>query len=269
MLAKHRWLVPGVAVFLVVGLPGIAEAGINVPNGSLVSASSPKSYSYSTSADYWSVFAIQPTSTSDFDMTLLDSTNKLLGSSDYGTGVTDFVAVDSNAGTRPLGTYTANVTQYLAGGSFWAQAQYGTNIITLPPITHQGTTGFSDPDIAYANLNSNNIVSIADIYLTAGQSFWAVSPDDATSLYLLEANPSQSTTFVQGRSIAGANQHTQVIDNCTLYTAQLTGWHALVLIGDRAPVNTSPQQGIGIGLHRYDPTQPNYCPIADFPGPTP
>jgi hypothetical protein len=118
-------------------------------------------------------------------------------------------------------------------------------------------------------LNSNAVVSISDIYLTAGESFWASTPADANELYLLEADPSASSTWVQSRAIASIRQHTQVIDNCTLYTASVTGWHALVLVDDTQPVATNPQQGIGIALHQYDPTLPNYCPMADFPAATP
>lgn len=214
-----------------------------------------------------SAVAIQPTAGADFDLALLNAGGAQSGTSYDNAGKTDFVAVDSNSGAEPLGTYTADVSQYTPG-QYWIQAQYGSSIITLPTPTHHGTTGFADPDIAFISLNSNNIAAISDIYLTAGQSFRAVSTDDADSLYLLEATPYTASTYVQGRGVAQANQRTQTIDNCALYTARQTGWHALLLVGDRAPTTTSPQQGVGIGLHQYDPTQPNYCPLADFPDAT-
>jgi hypothetical protein len=112
------------------------------------------------------------------------------------------------------------------------------------------------------------VASISDIYLTAGESFWASTPIAGQELYLLEATPGQASTYVQGRSAAAAGQSTKVVDNCTLYTAQQTGWHALLLVGD-TPLTGNSQAGIGIGIHQYDPTQPTYCPMADFPGPTP
>ena len=265
---RRRLLAVGAAVVTVLAVPGIAWAGGTLTSGAITSATTAQSFNYTTNTDYWSVVAIQPTATSDYDLTLYNAGGAKLAISQYNAGATDFVAVDSNSGTEPFGNYTASVSQYTAG-QYWIQAQYGAHEITLPTPTHHGTTGFSDPDITYADLNSNNIVSISDIYLTAGQSFWAVSTDDTNSLFLLEATPGTASTYVQGRAAAYQDQHTQTIDNCTLYTAKQTGWHALVLIGDRAPVTTNPQQGNAIGLHQYDPTQPNYCPLADFPAATP
>lgn len=267
-MRTNRWLAVLAALLLVVVPVTAAHAGGVLPNGGLVAASTAQSFSYTTNVDYWSVVAVQPTATSDYDLFLYDAGGSQLSSSGYPTGQTDFVAVDSNTGTRPYGTYYPHVSQYMPG-SYWIQAQYGASIITLPQVTHHGTSGAGDPDIAFISLSSNNIVSIADVYLTAGQSFWAVSPTASTELYLLEANPSQSSTFVQGRPTAASQQHTQAIDNCTLYTAQLSGWHSLVLIANTPPTTTNPQQGIAVGLHRYDPTQPNYCPLANFPAPTP
>jgi hypothetical protein len=256
------------ALTLVVVAAQTASAGTNLLSGSPVTGTATTQYQYTASYGYWSVTAVVPTSTSDYDLYLYDSKNALIGSSGYGTGVTDFVAVDSNSGTRTLPqVYNPQVKLYTAG-QYWAEAQYGATTVSIPTPTHQGTTGFSDPDISYINLNSNHVVSIADIYLTAGQSFWATTPVAASQLYLLEADTTNSATFVQSRSTAGLRDHTQVVDNCTRYTATTTGWHALVLVNDTPPVATSPQQGIAFGLHAYDATKPAYCPVSGFPGPT-
>ena len=260
--------VPVAALLLVVVGTTNAYAGGNLPSGALVTGTTTQQYSYTTSYDYWSVTAVQPTATSDYDLTLFDNGGAALASSTYGQGVTDFVAVDSNTGTRPFQTYRPEVSLY-SPGSYWVQAQYGAKTITLPTPTHHGTTGFSDPDIAFIVLNSNDVVSIADIYLTAGQSFWAVSPTAASELYLLEADTAHPNMYVQSRYEATLRLHTSVADNCTLYTATTTGWHALVLVKDEPPMVTNPVQGIAVGLHQYDATQPNYCPLANFPAATP
>lgn len=265
--AVRRLAVPAALLLVVVGASE-AYAGGNLPNGSLVTGTTTQQYSYTTQYDYWSVTAVQPTSTSDYDLTVFDAGGAALASSTYGTGITDFVAVDSNSGTRPFQTYYPEVSRYTSG-SYWVQAQYGARTVTLPTPTHHGTTGFSDPDIAYISLNSDDVASIADIYLTAGQSFWAVSPSAASQLYLLEADTSHASTFVQSRYTATQRLHTAVVDNCTLYTATTTGWHALVLVKDTPPTVTNPVQGIAYGLHQYDPTQQNYCPMANFPAATP
>lgn len=104
---------------------------------------------------------------------------------------------------------------------------------------------------------------------TAGESFWATTTAAAQNMYLLEANPSNTATFIQGRPLAASLQHTQVIDGCTLYTAQYTGWHALVIVSDTYPQTTNPGSGIAFGIHAYNSAQPDSCPMADWPNPTP
>lgn len=255
------------ALGLVLAAAQTASAGETLPSGTVVTGSAAQTFSYTTEYDYWSVVAAQPTSSSEYFLSLDNAGGTQLAESTYGTGLTNFIAVDSNAGTMPFQTYHPVLTP-ITSGSYWIQAQYGATEVRIPTPTHHGTTGFGDPDIAYMSLDSNDVVSIADIYLTAGESFWATTAVASSELFLLEADPSYSTTFVQNRVDATLRQSTKVIDNCTLYTASVTGWHALVLIDDTPPTTTNPQQGIAFGIHEYDPTQPNYCPMSGFPGPT-
>lgn len=256
------------AVLIVLADAATASAGTVLPSGSVLTGSASQQYSYATSHPYWSVTAVQPTSSSEYFLSLDDKNGNQLQESTYGTGLTNFIAVDSNAGTEPYQTYFPFVNS-ISAGKYWIQAQYGTTEVSIPTPTHLGTTGFADPDISFMNLNSNAVVSIADIYLTAGESFWASTPIAASELFLLEADSGNSYTYIQNRVDATLRQKTKVIDNCTLYTASVSGWHALVMIDDTPPVATNPQQGIAFGLHQYDPTYPNYCPMADFPAATP
>jgi hypothetical protein len=246
---------------------GVAWAGGALPSGTAVQSTVAQGYSYTTSYDYWSVAAVQPSSGANDGLTLLNAGGGSAGGSNVGAGRTNFVAVDSNAGTSPFGTWYPQVVQHSAG-SYWVEAQYGAKITSIPTPTHHGTTGAGDPDIAFSVLNGNQVATISDVYLTAGESFWVSTPTAAQELYLLEATPGQASSYVQGRSTAAAGQSTKVVDNCTLYTAKQTGWHALVLVGD-SPLTGNSQAGIALGIHQYDPTQPTYCPMADFPGPTP
>ncbi|MEY9870680.1 hypothetical protein ABH931_000134 [Streptacidiphilus sp. MAP12-33] len=263
-----RWLTVGaLASAAALAFTGVAWAGGVLPNGTAVSSTVAQGYNYPTSYSYWSVSAVQPSSGANFGLNVLNVGGGLAGSSNVGTDRTNFVAVDSNSGTEPFGTWYPQVVQHTAG-SYWVEAQYGAKITTIPTPTHHGTTGAGDPDIAFSVLNGNQVTSISDIYLTAGESFWASTPVAAQELYLLEATPGQSSTYVQGRSTAAAGQSTKVVDNCTLYTAKQTGWHALVLVGD-SPLTGNSQAGIAFGIHQYDPTQPTYCPMANFPAATP
>ncbi|GAA3338495.1 hypothetical protein GCM10020358_18800 [Amorphoplanes nipponensis] len=257
------------AVVLVVTFSaGAASASTGLGDGEVRLARTAQDYTYRTYQRHWSVVAVQPAAAADWDLTLRDNAGTTVATSLYGAGRTDFVAVDSNAGRRPLGAYTAAVTAYTPG-LYWVQQHTGTDTITLPPVTHHGVTGAGDPDLAFAGLADHDVVSIVDIELSAGESFWATTTTAASSLFLLESDPSAPATFAQGRATAAARQHTQVLDGCTLYTAQVSGRHALVMIGDRSPETHDPTQGQGYALHRVDPSTPASCPQRNFPAPTP
>jgi hypothetical protein len=266
-----RLMLPGVAALLLVAATAApAFAGGTLANDTVYTYNTPQSFNFTTSVPYWSVVAELPVAPAD-DLNLLDAGGGLIASSESASGDTDFVAVDSNYGTEPYQTYYPSVTHYPSSGAYAIEVQDGASIVTIPTPTHQGTTGFSDPDLTFMNVNSNHVVSISDIYLTAGESFWASGDGTAGSmLYLLEANPTNSSSFIQSRAAATADQNTKVIDDCTLFTAEVTGWHALVMVSDTWPVATSPQQGLALALHAFDTTDPSgYCPLADFPGATP
>lgn len=248
--------------------PGAASASTGLGDGEIRLARTAQDYTYRTYQRHWSVVAVQPSATADWDLTLRDGAGTTVATSLYGAGRTDFVAVDSTTGRRPLSVYTAAVTAYTPG-RYWVQQHTGTETITLPAITHHGVTGAGDPDLAFAVLADQDVVSIADIQLSAGESFWASTPTAASSLFLLESDPADPATFAQGRAAATTRQHTQVIDGCTLYTAQRSGRHALVMIGDRAPETHEPTQGRAYALHRVDPSTPASCPQRNFPAPTP
>ncbi|MEV4843633.1 hypothetical protein AB0K20_10495 [Micromonospora matsumotoense] len=270
----RRWCGVHLAGLLVVALaaplpyPGAAVAGTGLGDGDVLIARTAQDYTYRTYQRRWSVVAVQPTATADWDLTLRDSAGTTLATSWYGVGRTDFVVVDSTTGHRPFGGYTAVVTAYTPG-PYWVQQRTDTTTITLPPVTHPGTTGAADPDLTFSSLVDHDVVTVADLYLAAGESFWANTTTAASSLLLAESDPADPATFAQGRATVAARQHTQVLDGCTLYTAQRTGWHALVQLGDRAPSTHVPTQGTGYALHRVDPARPLSCPQREFPGPTP
>ena len=266
-----RFMLPGAAALLLVAATAApAFAGGALDDDTVYTYNTPQNFDYATDVPYWSVVAELPATSVD-DLNVYNAGGALLDSSEEPTGYTDFVAVDSNAGTEPYQTYYPSVSHYAGTGAYAVEVQDGASIVTIPTPTHQGTTGFSDPNLAFMNVDSNQVVSISDIYLTAGESFWASGDGTAGSmLYLLEANPSNSSSFIQSRAATTADQNTKVIDDCTLFTAEVTGWHALVMVSNTWPVTTSPQQGLGLALHAFDTTDPSgYCPLADFPGPTP
>ncbi|MDI1465865.1 hypothetical protein QEZ54_33320 [Catellatospora sp. KI3] len=251
---------------LVAALPGVAQASVSLSDGAVAAASAPETYLYTTSNYYWSVAAVQPAVPGGTDLTLDDGTGVPLATSAMPGSRTDFVAVNSNSGFRPLGRYQAVAT---GTGSYWVQQRSGANIVTLPPITHPGSTGPSDPDLAFAVLVDHDIVSVADIWLTGGQQFWASTLSAGSHMFLVSSTSGVPGTYVRNRMAAMNGQTIAYVDGCTKYTAAVTGWHALVVIGDRAPVTNTPTQGVAYALKRVDPATPSSCPVRNFPSSTP
>lgn len=246
--------------------PQAAFASTPLADGAVVVSNAVSAdYTFTTTSYYWSIVAVA--TSSDYDIRLYDVGGALLGTSDYGTGVTDFIAINSNL--RPLGWYDATVTRFSGTGSYYVQQNQGHTVTTLPVPDNDGVTGPSDPDLAFASVLSQNVVSVSDIYLTAGQKFWVNAVDPGQQFYLLESNPADPSTFIRTRAQATAIAGTSTAEGCTLYTANYTGWHGLVEVNSDLPHTTSPQQGVANALDGYDPARPSTCPQRNFPAPTP
>ena len=255
-----------VAVVAMVLVSQDAYAGTPLADGAVVTTSvAPTTYTFSTVNYYWSIVAVA--TDADYDVRLYDANNTLLGTSDYATGVTDWIAINSNL--RPLGSYSATVSHWSGTGPFYIQQHQGHTVTTLPASANDGVTGPSDPDLAFASVNSQDVLSVSDIYLTAGQKFWVNVANTSQDFFLLESNPADPTTFIRTRAQAIGIAGTKNAQGCTMFTANYTGWHGLVEVSDDLPHATSPQEGEANALVAYDPARPNTCPERNFPGPTP
>jgi hypothetical protein len=241
---------------------GTAVAATALPNNTVVTSSTPGDYTFTISTTSWSVVAEHP-ATGDYDLMLSTSGGTFLDRSDWAAGRTDFLAINSHSGKRPLGSYRSSVQLFSGDGPYAIQLRKTARVLTLPTPAWDGVSGPGDPDITFAVLPDADVVALYEIQLNAGQKFWASSTSAASKLFLLEST-SDPASWVQGRAEAVT---TTVVDGCTLYTATVRNWHALVLVGDRSPAGTN--GGLGYALHRYDPARPATCPIKNFPGPTP
>jgi hypothetical protein len=265
----RTFLRSAVVAATVVGVVLVAQAAYAgaLADGQIIDTNAvQESFTFNTVSEYWSIVALS--TSADYDISLYDSSSKLLSGSDYGTGVTDFVAINSN--DRALGGYTATVKKYSGTGSYYIQQNQGHTVTTLPIPANQGVSGPSSPDLAFAAVNSGNVISVSDVWLNAGDSFWvntANYPQDG--FFLLESNPNNPATFIENRATASAFPGTRTAEGCTLFTAQYSGWHGLVAVNPGPPIATNPGSGIAYALDRYDPTRPNTCPQRNFPAPTP
>ncbi len=262
------WVVGAATAGVLVALANPSPAAAaTAPDKTVIISSAPTDYTFSINATYWSVIALQPQATNDYDLSALTTGGgSSLGESIWGTGSTDFLAIDSNVGRQPLASYKATVVHYSGGGSYAVQFRMGQSVTALPTPAWDGVTGPGDPDITFVSLPDADVASISDIRLAAGEKFWVSSTNAGSHLYLLESSDDRAS-WVQSRTEA-SRQNFTFVDGCTLYTAQAGGWHGLLMIGDRWP-NAGSSGGIGYALHKYDPARPNTCPIRNFPGPTP
>ena len=257
--------VSGTAVLLALAIPGTAHADTAIANDVVTSATAANGYTFATNTPFWSIFAVQPNG-GDVDLTL-SSGGTSLSSSLFGTGRTDFVAINSNSGFRPFGSYRAATSLFSGPAAHSVQFIQGSVVRSLPVPAGDGVSGPSDPDIAFAVLPNDRDVTIVDVFLTAGQKFWSTSTTAGNAMFLLESNPGSPATFIRNRSQASASSHSAV-DGCTLWTANFTGWHAIAMIGDRPP-SAPGVGGIAFALHRWNAAKPSTCPVKNFPGPTP
>jgi hypothetical protein len=262
---QYRGAAVAAVVVAALALPGVAHSATTLPDATVVITAVPGDYTITTTTGYWSVVGLQPSFDNDYDLRLSDGSGAS-GASALGTGYTDFVAIDSNFERRQRGSYTVSVTRWSGTGGYAVQFRDGHSLASLPRPAWDGVSGPSDPDITLATLPDQAVVTIADIYLDAGTAFWASSTSWAGHLFLLEST-SDATTWIQNRGIARLGGDPVIVDGCTLYTARASGWHALVVIGDRFPGSIGADASYA--LHAYDPNRPITCPVKNFPSPTP
>jgi hypothetical protein len=266
----RTWLRSGAfaaAVVVAVVVPQTAYAGVALADGYVyVTNAVSQAYTFNTVSKYWSIVGLA--TAADYDITLRNSTNTIVASSTYGTGVTDWIAINSN--DLPLDTYTATVTKYSGTGAYFLEQRQGHTTTALPVPDNDGVTGPSDPDLAFASVNSQDVLSVSDIYLTAGQKFWVDGGETTNgTFFLLESNPADPSTFIRTRYQASTIAGTSFAEGCTLFTANYSGWHGLVEVYDGLPHLTNPVSGIASALDAFDPSRPNTCPQRNFPAPTP
>ncbi|MFE7245151.1 hypothetical protein [Streptomyces sp. NPDC057580] len=96
-------------------------------------------YRFDTTKVFWSVVALRPPTTADYDLRLYDdeAQNNLLTTSVAGAGVTDFVAINSNR--RPTGDYYPRVSLISGSGDYRIEADETEGIFSGSPTVTMGT----------------------------------------------------------------------------------------------------------------------------------
>jgi hypothetical protein len=244
-----------------------ASAAVVLTDQAVRSATTAEQYPFDLTRPSWSAVALYGAAGSDYDLKLRDSGGIEVARSQRLGGFTDFAVINGNTGRAPLGRYTMDTVLYSGSGRHWADLDTGKFEISLPAITHRGSTGPSDPDLAFMSVNTQDLISVRDIQLSGNEKFWVNRANAQNRLFLVESDPASPVTFAQGRSVAAALQKTEQIDGCTVYTVRKTGRHALVMIREAEP---APDASVNEGLviRRYSEAEPKVCPVKNFPAPT-
>lgn len=177
----------------------------------------PHNYSATTTRGYWSAVAVRPADGSDSDLSLYNDSGlgTLLGSSSYGGSTTDFVAVNSNSGARPLQTYYPRVTRFAGTGGYSVEFLQGST--TFSAGTTTVTTTAADP------------ISIRDSYQTSGVPvYYRAVPVNGQSVALSFLQPGQ-TIIGRGSAVSSAvGSAGQAVS--LVATPSATGYGGLVLV---------------------------------------
>ncbi len=253
------------ATATIVLVPQAAFADSPLADAVVVTSSAANGYTFSTNTPYCSVVGVS--TAADWDLKLDDGGGTQLGQSVYGLGAVDFVAINSNL--RAYGPYKASVVLFSGSAAYNVELRQGNTVATLPWPANDGVSGAGDPDLGFATVSSADVIRVVDVWLNAGESFWAKVSNADAGFYFLESNPGSPSTFIRSRAQAAGIAGTRTAQGCTLYTAHYTGWHGFVVVNPDTPQATNPPSGIGYALHRFDPARPNTCPQRNFPGPTP
>jgi hypothetical protein len=187
-------------------------------------------YRYDTHFAFWSVVAIRPPATADYDLLLFDDRDQKqqLEDSALLAGHVDFIAVDSNAGRRPLGDYYPRVQRLNGAGDYVIDLADSGSLLVSTATRAMGV---------------NDIVAIWDVCLAANEQVTiTVTPSDPSQdaqLFLMRSELGNPSTHVRARSaaVASATGQGAGAPETITYTAPEASCHGVVLV-NRAGAGT-------------------------------
>jgi hypothetical protein len=179
-------------------------------------------YHYDTTHAHWSVVALRPPAGADDDLRVYDdrAQTQLLASSLAGVDTVDWVAVDSNAGRRPLGDYYPRVHRVSGAGAYTIEVADAGELLV---------------DTVKRQMTAADVVASYDSCLTVGQQVtFTVTPGDPSQdaqLFVVSSDPADPTTFIRPSGTATAASPTGPGQPETIsYTAAQGGCVGVVVI---------------------------------------
>ncbi|MBO1330129.1 hypothetical protein [Streptomyces sp. VRA16 Mangrove soil] len=176
-------------------------------------------YRFDTTKVFWSVVALRPPAGADYDLRLYDdqAQNDLLGASVAGTGVTDFVAINSNV--RPTGDYYPRVTQVSGTGDYGVEADETEGVFAGSPTVTMG---------------ADRLAAVWDLCLPeAEKATYTVTPsgtDQDAELFVVDTTQGGGDNVVSrlGATAAGDTAGAGAPESVTVDLP--SGCHGLVLV---------------------------------------
>jgi hypothetical protein len=182
----------------------------------------PHNYTYQTQFLFWSVVALRSPAGADYDLILFDDRDQQqqLADSIVRTEI-DFVAVDSNAGRRPLGDYYPRVV-----------AANGTDNYVI----ELADAGDLLPAATTRAMGVNDLVAVWDLCLAAGQEVTVTvtpgAPTQDAELFIMRSDAGNPATHVRDRvsAVATADNGGPGTPETITYTAPEASCHGVVLV---------------------------------------
>ena len=186
----------------------------------VTTTTTPQYYLFNQSIAFWSVVAVRPSGSDDWDIRQYQTTAAyptcvatMLASSSRTTGV-DFVIGDYNH--DPFGSYYLSVNRF--AGSSNAQVEWDQSSGVL----------FANDPYVNVSVGSSDIARVYDLYLYAGQSYtFNFAPSGSASLSLLLFRNAAGGNLWTGRSAREFE-----VTSSTTYTAPSSGWYGVVVVND-------------------------------------
>lgn len=181
-----------------------------------------QNFRYDTRHEAWSVVAVRPPAGADDDVTLFDdrAQTQRLEESLLGVDVTDFVAVDSTAGRRPLGDYYPRMHRVSGTGAYTIElADSGQTLV----------------DTAKRQMGTGDVAAVWNSCLTAGQQVtFTVTPGDPSQdaeLFVVSSTAGAPATYVRDRASAATAAATGAGQPESLaYTAPADGCVGVIIV---------------------------------------
>jgi hypothetical protein len=181
-------------------------------------------YTFTTNTAYWSAVALRPDD--DYDLQLFDdATGVMLNSGPQPGSKIEFIAIDSNAGRRPVPhAYEARIVNRSSRAEF-TQFPYTVELAQGAQTLGVGTS-------QTINMQSNDVVAVRDLRLEAGQKVTiTVTPNNGQNpdVFVMASNPGFSTPS-RGTAAASADTNDPGVAEELTFTASTTAYYGFVLL---------------------------------------